>query len=143
MSNRHLFRGKRLYGFKAGMWVSGVLGNRVMWKEGKAAGMEFAVEYIETKEGTPFVTSHLVDPATIGQCTGLKDKNGNLIFEGDIVKRESSAKYAFEVFAIVWHENGFFMENKSSRFYLDTKTIASSETVGNIHDNPQLLEAGV
>ena len=64
----------------------------------------------EDKDDRMYKDASEVDPVTIGQCTGLKDKNDNLIFEGDIIKYQPSAKYTFETFAIVWHENGFFME---------------------------------
>ena len=72
-----------------------------------------------------------VDTKTVGQYTGLKDKNGNRIFEGDILSiwNESHDVVVFEVGA-------FDLENTSIPMRFANKF----EVIGNITDNPELLE---
>ncbi len=71
------------------------------------------------------------------QCTGLKDKNGRLIYEGDIVKFKISSIKC--VGAVRWDERtGGWLKDKTGQ-PLHTY-IKSVEVIGNIHENPELLE---
>ena len=82
-----------------------------------------------------------VIPTTVGQFTGLTDKNGKKIFEGDIVKNEyESGKYKY--FKIVYGEQtlGWKIRNKYGMFGRLCDVIGNMEVIDNIHDNPELLE---
>ena len=79
-----------------------------------------------------------VIPETIGQYTGLKDKNGTKIFEGDIGRRRD------DIFLIDWSEEKaafvmIFHDYICEILYLE-EMWDDAEVIGNIHDNPALLE---
>ena len=81
-----------------------------------------------------------VDPDTVGQFTGLCDREGNEIFEGDIV-RTSVAKD--DIGLVEWHSEhaAFVVHMKGSdQWYHLYK---GYEKIGNIHDTPSLLEGGL
>ena len=92
------------------------------------------------------VDSYEVIPETVGQYTGLKDKNGKKIFEGDIVYCKSRLDNAnmvviFECgqFRMVLSEN-YHNYQTNSGFY-DINCF-DKKVIGNIHDNPELLKGG-
>ena len=81
-----------------------------------------------------------VVPETVGQYTGLTDKNGKKIFEGDILLK------GFEKVLVKWNENQCRWSIYSDGYEIcgfNESTQEYFEVIGNIHDNPELLEVEV
>ena len=84
------------------------------------------------------VAMYVVDPVTVGQYTGLKDKNGKRIFEGDIVDILTEN----EEIGVVEYEDGGFLVSADG-FCVDFHANINGtdlEIIGNIHDNGELME---
>lgn len=78
---------------------------------------------------------HEVYPETVGQYTGLNDKNGKKIFEGDIIRSNSERGY------IEYYPNDCAFDVVDDHgFYWLISEMSNIEVIGNIHDNPELLE---
>lgn len=133
MENRYLSRGKRI---DNGEWVEGYLSYPFCTEKGNES------YYFYAKDSLGFFCRCVVDASTICQCTGLKDKNGRLIWENDIANcmdaeccgyiswNESEAGFYFDVLL----EDGRF-EEEHIYDYQDCM-----EVIGNNFDNPELLE---
>ena len=76
-------------------------------------------------------------PETVGQFTGLTDKNGKKIFEGDIIKIGNKTRYVF--FGVCCYRHTNYGEYAVD---LTVKDGNNCEIIGNIHDNPELLKGG-
>ena len=72
-------------------------------------------------------TCYEIDPETVGQYTGLTDKNGRKIFEGDIMRNAGNV--------VEFYGGGFCINGDSPLSYW-----TGTEVIGNIYDNPELLE---
>ena len=81
-----------------------------------------------------------VDAETVGQCTGLRDKNGKLIFEGDLVRHDS--KYGSVISQVIWDGNNvrFVLRGRMITDLFRYQQDSPYEIIGNIHDNPELLQ---
>ena len=139
MENRYLYKAKRKHDskfFKKGEWVEGAYyiepyTDKCFIIQWNSTGLGFN-EFIE------------VYGESVCQCTGLKDKNGNLIWENDIVKGKyydngkshrhiGQVKYIYEAYKVVGVK-----QYTDYHAHLD----GSYEVIGNIFDNPELLEVG-
>ncbi|MCC8160099.1 MAG: YopX family protein [Oscillospiraceae bacterium] len=88
---------------------------------------------------TDYMAKYSIIPNTIGQYTGLDDKNGKPIYEGDIVKLKDNED---DTGVIKWADGEAMFMFKADTWCTDFDHIDCEdvEVIGNIHDNPELLE---
>ena len=90
------------------------------------------------KDITRIAKSYEVIPETVGQYTGLKDKNGKMIFEGDIVT--GLFNYTDIIGHIVYGSDATFFIERKGLYGIGLNNAEDwLEVVGNIHDNKELL----
>lgn len=132
MEDRYLFKAKRA---DNGEWVEGNILLDIEKNKPSETYRIYPIDHVDI--------CRIVDETTICQCTGLRDKNGNLIWENDVVNcvdaeccgyigwNESESGFYFNILL----EDGRF-EEEHVYDYQDCM-----EIVGNIFDNPELLES--
>lgn len=113
-----LFRGKRI---DNGEWVEG-------YYFAKAILEKYFIQFGEEQ--------WMVDPTTIGQYTGLTDKNGTKIFEGDILQRDDECKWVVSFHKVMFAAQRY----KYPIHRLSTQYWCKHSVIGNIHDNPELAK---
>lgn len=139
-----LFRGKRL---NNGEWVESFYNHLPC---GRFGADEHMIQTV--LENGKIGMLYDIDPSTVGQYTGLKDKNGKWIFEGDIVAqnwydydepRDDSFgnveffEYDCSFSVMDVNKDGFMPLGRCGSYHWEV------EVIGNVHDNPELLEGCV
>lgn len=141
-----LFRGKRL---DDGEWVEGYyvhFQDFIRNRESHSITDGFG-DSMPEPNGYSFCASwEDIDPDTLGRYTGITDKNGKKIFEGDIIE-DCNNRIGYVAwlpqecgYVVVWEKSDSRLghRNRGSGYYHDT-TIS---VIGNIHDNPDLMKGG-
>ncbi len=126
MNNNYCFRGKRI---DSGSWVYGGILNyreRCWIVEGMFFTNNDQIVHIERYE---------VDPKTVGQFTGLPDNSRTKIFDGDVISIPTDNTFH----RIRFNECSFEAYPQKSYANTLSRYHDSSTIIGNIHDNPELL----
>ena len=134
------FRGKRL---DNGEWVVGFY-----WVEETRNNNHHHIYTFEkgkdSKELIRITGNFVVDPATVGQYTGLKE-NGVEIYEGDIIQDICERMYSWEpnifIGSVGWDDTTMTYQIKAENGnFIYLSEAENYEVIGNIHDNPELLD---
>lgn len=143
MEDRHLYRAKRL---DNGEWE---IGSLIVLPNGD---YEIGNKCKNPPDSDPMwnnsLITHKVDPSTVCQCTGLRDKNGQNIWENDVVKYTDMVTCAEKIDHIEWNEThaSFVRLHKSEKelqyLNIDEFIANGCEVIGSAIDNPKLLEVG-
>lgn len=136
--DRYLYKAKRI---NNGEWVTGSL---LTCEDGTC---KIATSLLEVKTNGPIlVCAQDVDRDTICQCIGLKDKNGKLIWENDVCDRKEQYPEIVKYCNGDWTLDCSYASHKESGgcycnlgFYAEERKCV--EVIGNIFDNPELLES--
>lgn len=136
--DRYLYKAKRI---NNGEWVTGSL---LTCEDGTC---KIATSLLEVKTNGPIlVCAYDVDRDTICQCIGLKDKNGKLIWENDVCDRKEQYPEIVKYCIGDWTLDYSYASHKESGgcycnlgFYAEERKCV--EVIGNIFDNPELLES--
>lgn len=129
MQDRYLFKAKRK---DNGEWVEGFY-FCMTHTDGRHTHHFIIPLGADLSLGTPVEKIQVeVDQSTICQCTGLKDKNGRVIWENDICKYQWNGKTKIDV---IKYDPPMFSYSGAMRWNLDC-----DEVIGNKFDNPELLE---
>lgn len=138
-----LFRGKRK---DNGEWVEGFLCKKYFAElPHDRYAIMFKTEYDPKRWNPDYMTAEII-PETVGQFTGMTDKNGEKMFEGDIVK--GLFLHGSSILSVVTFKDGAF-GLEWNRGTVKTFSAFTSicnvtyEKIGSIHDNPDLLKEGV
>ena len=130
MNDRYLFRAKRI---DNGEWIVGDLSHH---KTGKV--------FVKPLNGSAISTCE-VDKDTICQCTGLKDKNGKLIWENDVVgfcdaySTENGYSEADCIGKVVWDDETISFQVTNRLSAESYEVLDECSVIGNIFDNPELM----
>lgn len=144
MEKRHLFKAQRV---DNGEWVQGNILLDIEKNKPSETYRIYPVDHVDI--------CRIVDETTICQCTGLKDKNGKLIWENDIVKdlfSDACAQIKYGSYQSCFDSTktehiGFYVDwlGKYTKNYRKDLgywvNIVDAEIVGNIFDNKELLES--
>ena len=134
MNYRYLFRAKRKN------WKQ--LPKEMWWVEGYYAYFKGNDNHCIYYETYGFTLVCDIDISTLCACTGFKDKNGKLIWENDIVKHDFGEDQIGVQLAIVKYDSKYACYQIKPIYdwmYCDK---SDCEVIGNIFDNPELLEVG-
>ena len=129
-----LFRGKRT---DNGEWIEGYLVEKTIFSI-----FDTHLSFVIYKKPTNIYHEEYreIDPSTVGQYTGLTDKNGTKIFEGDIVQNTANGNFGI----VRWYDEhaAFVIHgiNDNKTYWLFDNDFSKVRIVGNIYDNPELVE---
>ena len=131
-----LYKAKRI---DNGEWVYGsYLYTFCEDKDCQIVGIQGEKHWIVEENGNIF----WIDEDTVCQYTGRVDKNGQKIWENDILVAQLDSKFpedeTYE--QVIWHESGFYTKYSDCYEELDKFTTENFEVAGNIFDNAELLE---
>ena len=138
MEDRYLSKAKRT---DNGEWVEGYLSYPFCTKKGNES------YYFYAKDSLGFFCRCVVDASTICQCTGLKDKNGKLILENDVVaywdtySTESGYAEADCIGKVVWDAETISFQVTNRLSAESYEVLDECSVIGNKFDNPELLES--
>lgn len=123
------FRGKE---FETGQWIEGSLTTYPKHYPN--------IILVEDAEPIPRETTYVVFPETVCQFSEITDKNGNSIFEHDLILiHDSESSYQFTV-EVLFHKGMFCYRNKACGFTPLWYVSDRCEVIGNVFDNPELLK---